>query len=99
MENKNVKTNEESKAKKIEPKKRNRTLKEHEKNENNKQEIRAIEQKNQITKIEEQSRNRSTKRPRRSNKKASKDVKMKKSPLKIIPLGGLLEIGKNITVF
>ena len=27
------------------------------------------------------------------------EVKFKKSPLKIIPLGGLLEIGKNITVF
>ena len=26
-------------------------------------------------------------------------VKFKKSPIKIIPLGGLLEIGKNITVF
>lgn len=28
-----------------------------------------------------------------------KDFRFKKSPLKIIPLGGLLEIGKNITVF
>ena len=27
------------------------------------------------------------------------EVKFKRSPLKIIPLGGLLEIGKNITVF
>ena len=27
------------------------------------------------------------------------EVKFKKSPIKIIPLGGLLEIGKNITVF
>ena len=27
------------------------------------------------------------------------EVKFKKSPLKIIPLGGLLEVGKNITVF
>ena len=27
------------------------------------------------------------------------EVKFKKSPLKIIPLGGLLEIGKNMTVF
>ena len=27
------------------------------------------------------------------------EVKFKKSPVKIIPLGGLLEIGKNITVF
>ena len=26
-------------------------------------------------------------------------VEFKKSPLKIIPLGGLLEIGKNMTVF
>ena len=27
------------------------------------------------------------------------EIKFKKSPIKIIPLGGLLEIGKNITVF
>ena len=27
------------------------------------------------------------------------EVRFKKSPIKIIPLGGLLEIGKNITVF
>ena len=28
-----------------------------------------------------------------------REVEFKKSPLKIIPLGGLLEIGKNMTVF
>ena len=37
---------------------------------------------------------------RNSNKKEENlEVKFKKSPIKIIPLGGLLEIGKNITVF
>ena len=37
-----------------------------------------------------------------NKKKKSEDVlevKFKKSPIKIIPLGGLLEIGKNMTVF
>ncbi len=38
-------------------------------------------------------------RNRRDNKKQDNDFRFKKSPLKIIPLGGLLEIGKNITVF
>lgn len=38
------------------------------------------------------------KRTRRS-RELKEEVRMKKSPLKIIPLGGLLEIGKNITVF
>ena len=38
---------------------------------------------------------------RGQNKKIENDVevKFKKSSIKIIPLGGLLEIGKNITVF
>ena len=39
-----------------------------------------------------------TKRKPRFNKE-KEEVRFKKSPLKIIPLGGLLEIGKNITVF
>ena len=38
-----------------------------------------------------------TRRPRRKSK-ALEEVRFKKSPLKVIPLGGLLEIGKNITV-
>ena len=39
--------------------------------------------------------------PKKENLKRGEqeEVKFKKSPLKIIPLGGLLEIGKNITVF
>ena len=43
-----------------------------------------------------------TKTNRKKEKKVNKtdlEVKFKKSPLKIIPLGGLLEVGKNITVF
>ena len=34
-----------------------------------------------------------------NKKEENLEVKYKKSPIKIIPLGGLLEIGKNITVF
>ena len=44
-----------------------------------------------------------TRRPKREyvsrENKKEEEVKFKKSSLKIIPLGGLLEIGKNITVF
>jgi len=41
------------------------------------------------------------KQPRKTKRKTrnTEEVRFKKSPLKIIPLGGLLEIGKNITVF
>lgn len=38
-------------------------------------------------------------RGRRKETKLKEDVRMKKAPLKVIPLGGLLEIGKNLTVF
>mgnify|MGYP004509978825 FL=1 len=41
---------------------------------------------------------RSTRESRNTNKKQNQDI-FKKSNLKIIPLGGLHEIGKNITVF
>ena len=50
--------------------------------------------------------NRKTTKPHSRNTRTRKVVKeqdnefrFKKSPLKIIPLGGLLEVGKNITVF
>ena len=36
---------------------------------------------------------------RRKTNKSREGVRIKKSPLKVIPLGGLLEIGKNITIF
>ncbi len=36
---------------------------------------------------------------RKENTKQDTEFRFKKSPLKIIPLGGLLEVGKNITVF
>lgn len=39
-----------------------------------------------------------TRKPRK-NSRQLEEVRFKKSPLKVIPLGGLLEIGKNITVF
>ncbi len=38
-------------------------------------------------------------RTRKDTKKQENDFSFKKSSLKIIPLGGLLEVGKNITVF
>lgn len=44
----------------------------------------------------------SEKKPGRRPRKAIRqveDVRFKRAPLKVIPLGGLLEIGKNITVF
>ncbi len=53
---------------------------------------------NQKTKTQEKTV-RSAKRQKRNPKNLKEDVRIKKSPLKIIPLGGLLEIGKNITVF
>jgi len=52
--------------------------------------------------------NEKTRRPRRTRQEGDvkttrrttkKDVEFKKEPLRIIPLGGLLEIGKNMTVF
>lgn len=44
-------------------------------------------------------RPRANTRNRKDVKKQDNDFAFKKSPLKIIPLGGLLEVGKNITVF
>ena len=44
-------------------------------------------------------RSRINTRNRKDTKKQDNDFAFKKSPLKIIPLGGLLEVGKNITVF
>lgn len=38
-------------------------------------------------------------RTKRENREVKQEVVIKKEPLKIIPLGGLLEIGKNMTVF
>ena len=40
-----------------------------------------------------------TKKENQKREEKELEVKFKKSPVKIIPLGGLLEIGKNITVF
>ncbi len=62
------------------------------------------EEKNKEVKVKSENKStlKTTKKPARRPKKISKqieDVRFKKSPLKVIPLGGLLEIGKNITVF
>lgn len=53
-------------------------------------------EKAEISKSEKTTR---TPRKRREAKAQDNDFVFKKSPLKIIPLGGLLEVGKNITVF
>lgn len=49
--------------------------------------------------VKQAEKNMKTQRRTRRNSKKAQEVRIKKSPLKIIPLGGLLEIGKNITVF
>lgn len=50
-------------------------------------------------KLETKKSTRQNTRNRKDAKKQDNDFRFKKSPIKIIPLGGLLEIGKNITVF
>ena len=46
-----------------------------------------------------QKRTKRPEKPRTRSIKQKEDVRIKKSKLKVIPLGGLLEIGKNLTVF
>lgn len=65
-----------------------------------------VEKIEKTVKSETEQNKRTTKPHTRTNTKTRKVVKeqdnefrFKKSPLKIIPLGGLLEVGKNITVF
>ena len=55
-----------------------------------------IKEENRVTAKKNMNR---TQRGKRKTNKLREEVKIKKSPLKVIPLGGLLEIGKNITVF
>ncbi len=57
-----------------------------------------LNKENKISKVREKREQGTVKRTRK-NSRLKEEVRMKKSPLKIIPLGGLLEIGKNITVF
>ena len=63
-----------------------------------KKENKNIEEKSQDTKRSVETSKTKT-RTRRNNKKVAENNIFKKSKLKIIPLGGLHEIGKNITVF
>ena len=49
--------------------------------------------------VEKQKRNYRPRKKKTNQVKEQETVRFKKSKLKIIPLGGLLEIGKNITVF
>ena len=55
--------------------------------------------KSPIAKEKMATRHSSTKRQRGKSIEEIQEIVFKKSPLKIIPLGGLLEIGKNLTVF
>ena len=64
-----------------------------------KRQEKAQENKQEKTKENIERNKRKTGRKPRKNTRMSEEVRIKKSPLKIIPLGGLLEIGKNITVF
>jgi len=79
---------------KMEDTKQNKVKNTKQKNTRGKNESYTKKEKDQNEKTEIQ---RIPKKTRRNRIK--EDVRMKKSPLKIIPLGGLLEIGKNITVF
>ena len=54
---------------------------------------------NDKEKLNVKKENKVTKRGKKEFTKEKEEFRFKKSPLKIIPLGGLLEIGKNITVF
>ena len=59
-------------------------------------------QKEKVTKTEKTSTSKVERKPQQNrgeNKKGKNNNIFKKSKLKIIPLGGLLEVGKNITVF
>ena len=55
-------------------------------------------EKKELKQVVEKTKKPTTKRPRRK-RSVVEDVRFKKSPLKVIPLGGLLEIGKNMTIF
>ena len=57
------------------------------------------ENKEQIKEVKRVSKARKPKKPYNKMDKKLNEVKFKKEKLKIIPLGGLLEIGKNMTVF
>ena len=65
---------------------------------NEEKEIRVSQEKNMVEVKKEENREVKTIRAKKKRKKET-DAIFKKSNLKIIPLGGLHEIGKNITVF
>ena len=65
---------------------------------NEEKEVKMAQEKNAVEVKREESREAKTIKARRKRKKDT-DIIFKKSNLKIIPLGGLHEIGKNITVF
>ena len=57
--------------------------------------------KNTLKNLETEKKEKNTKKAKQPKqaKENNNEFRFKKSPIKIIPLGGLLEIGKNITVF
>lgn len=98
----------------VKTKTRNRTTKETAKNsrtrkrteevkEDIKNELAKIDTQKSLIKIEEQTKSliKHTPQNRRKpyDRRREEGFRFKKSPLKIIPLGGILEVGKNITVF
>ena len=79
-----------------EQRKRNNYRKRYQKNKN---EVIKEEQKENIENVEVKNKKRNKTNETIANKKVKEEFKFKSSPVKIIPLGGLLEVGKNITVF
>ncbi len=55
--------------------------------------------KNETQQNKKNTKSHSRTKERKDTKNQDNEFRFKKSPLKIIPLGGLLEVGKNITVF
>lgn len=72
--------------------KRDTKIKSHREKIENKQEVKIVERKTRNNKE-------TGKKKENTNNKGKKDFKFKKETLKIIPIGGIQEIGKNMTVF
>ena len=79
-------------------KRKNTTRKNYSKNEEKEQKEVKIEEKTEKKRTTKTRGTRGTRKTESSKKLKNQDI-FKKSKLKIIPLGGLHEIGKNITVF
>ena len=92
--NENPTVNDSTNNKKVEVKKKRKTNSFHKK----------VKKEEKTEKVEVKKKETKTKENKPKEKRATRGrkkegFKFKTSPIKIIPLGGLLEIGKNITVF